>query len=103
MVSVPEFDLANTLLDCLTEALAANPNPPLRACLRVGEEVAQDISLYEDDCCEGLAYVKVNTMYPSDNFPDPQERPRGNCLTESWVVDLEMGVFRCAPTGTAEH
>lgn len=93
-----ELNLADALLACLRQKLEDNPNPPARFCLRVGQEVRQDLSLYEDECCEGLAYVKVNQVYPSPNFPELYES-NVDCGI-SWAVDLEMGVFRCAPMGT---
>ena len=103
MVSMPrELDLADALLGCLEVALAGNPNPPARLCLRVGEEVRQDLSLTEDECCDGLAYVKINQVYPSTTFPQILEDPT-NCAIDYWAVDLEMGVFRCAPTGSLEQ
>lgn len=101
--SVPvELDLADALLGCLVAALAENPNPPTMACLRVGEEVRQDLSIYQDECCDGLAYVKINQVYPSASFPEILEDPT-DCAIDQWAVDLEMGVFRCAPTGTLQH
>lgn len=99
MATIPlELDLADALLTCLEAALAANPNPPARSCLRVGEEVRQDLSIYEDECCDGLAYVRIGQVYPSARFPEILEDPT-NCAIDAWAVDLEMGVFRCAPTG----
>jgi len=94
----PDLDLANTLLSCLNGALEDHPNKPVRSCLRVGEEVAQGLSLTEDECCDGLAYVKVNQVFPSSNFPNPDEVAL-NCPPTEWAVDLEVGIFRCAPTG----
>lgn len=97
-----ELELAVALLECLQEALLANDNPPARFCLRVGEEVRQDLSIYEDECCDGLAYVKVNQVFPSATFPEVLDSPT-NCAVDMWGVDLEMGVFRCAPTGAMEE
>lgn len=97
-----ELDLAVSLLECLRITLTANPNPPARFCLRVGEEVRQDLSLFEDECCDGLAYVKVNQVFPSTTFPEVQENP-ANCAIDYWGVDLEMGVFRCSPSGDLEE
>jgi hypothetical protein len=97
-----ELDLADTLLSCLEAALAANPNPPGGLCLRVGEEVRQDLSIYQDECCDGLAYVRIAQVFPSVSFPEILEDPT-DCAVDQWAVDLEMGVFRCAPTGTLEH
>ncbi len=97
MAEPTELVLADTLLACLRQQLEINPNPPARVCLRVGAEVRQDLSEYEDECCDGLAYVKVNQIYPSMTFPEPDDGSVG-CAT-TWVVDLEMGVFRCLPMG----
>lgn len=97
-----ELPLAKLLLDCLRGALTVDhPNPPTYFSLRVGEEVAHDLSQYEDLCCEGLAYVKINTVYPSSQFPQPDDT-YSPCQME-WATDLEMGVLRCAPVGDLEH
>lgn len=89
-------NLAGDLLACLCAALAPNPNPPRYCCLRGGDEVAQDITARSgDECCEGLGYVKVNGIYPSTNFPEPDTEAL-TCVP-AWAVELEMGVFRCAP------
>lgn len=101
-LSAPDLELGNALLDCLTVALQEHPVPPANYCLRVGEEVRQDLSIFEDECCDGLAYVKVNQSYPSANFPEPLEDPT-NCATNEYALDLEMGIFRCAPTGDEQH
>lgn len=88
--------LANKLLACLCAELATNPSPPLYCCLRGGQEVAQDLgSRFGDECCQGLGYVKVNNIYPSTNFPE-QDTEAYDCV-RAWAVELEMGVFRCAP------
>lgn len=102
VLPTPELDLANTLLDCLRGALADHSSPPAQVCLRVGEEVRQDLSIYEDECCAGLAYVKINTVYPSATFPEPLEDPT-NCVTGDYAVELEMGIFRCAPVGDQNY
>lgn len=88
--------LADDLLACLCAALATNPSPPRYCCLRGGDEVAQDLGArFGDECCEGLGYVKVNSIYPSTDFPE-QDTTAQTCIP-AWVVELEMGVFRCAP------
>lgn len=102
----PIMDLsasASFLLDCLCAAVAEFPNPPGQCCLRVGNEVVHDASLYEDLCCEGLAYVTVGDIYPVvDSFPEQSIVTQANqvCFPPSWAINLKMGIVRCAPTGT---
>lgn len=88
--------LANQLLACLCDSLAANPNPPLNCCLRVGDVVYPDFNQYQDQCCDGLAYVRVSRVYPSLEFPSQVEiwTP---CADMALAAELEMGVFRCEP------
>ena len=92
-----ELPLARLLLECLQDAATIDhPNPPEHFSLRLGE-VAMDISQYEDLCCEGLAYVKINSVYPSDDFPAPNEQY--TVCANQWAADLEMGILRCSPVG----
>lgn len=97
-----ELNLADTLLECFRGAFIDHPSPPATICMRVGEEVRQDLSMYEDECCDGLAYVKINQVYLSTAFPEPDATVT-NCAPDQWAVDLEMGVFRCAPVGDIEN
>jgi hypothetical protein len=88
--------LSNKLLACFCAALAANPSPPVYCALRGGEEVAQDLGArVGDECCEGLGYVKVASIYPATNFPE-QDTFSYECV-RAWAVEFELGVFRCAP------
>src|SRR5262245_8457634 len=92
------YKVADTLLTCLCQELAVNPNPPRYCCIRAGAEVTQDLGArVGDECCEGLGYVKVNSIFPSTNFPLPDDEAY-DCV-RAWAIELEMGVFRCAPQG----
>lgn len=88
--------LANRLLACLCDALADNPNPPLHCCLRVGDVVYADFNQTQDQCCEGLAYVRISRVYPSFEFPTQTELWTP-CAHIALAAELEMGVFRCEP------
>lgn len=88
--------LANQLLTCLCDALSTNPNPPAQCCLRVGDVVYADFNQYQDQCCEGLAYVRITRIYPSHEFP-AQLETWTPCANLQFAVELEMGVFRCEP------
>jgi hypothetical protein len=65
--------VAQQLLACLCEALSTNPNPPAQCCLRVGDVVYADFNQYQDQCCDGLAYVRVVRIYPTSEFPSQTE------------------------------
>jgi hypothetical protein len=88
--------VAQQLLACLCEALSTNPNPPAQCCLRVGDVVYADFNQYQDQCCDGLAYVRVVRIYPTSEFPS-QTEVWTPCAHTSIAVELEMGVFRCEP------
>lgn len=93
--------IAENLLACLCEAVAEAPNPPASCCLRPGVTVAQGVSEHEDECCEGLAWVRVSRVWPTGSevgFPAINDDPF-NCSPISYGIEMEMGIYRCAPTG----
>lgn len=91
------LDLQEALIGCLTVALAANPNPPAEICLRAGD-VAADIGPGADACCSGMAWVKLRRYFPSESLPTPIVTEQ-RCIHTRWAVELEMGVWRCYPSG----
>lgn len=94
-------ELSAALLGCLCTNVAANPNPPLHCCYRVGTEPVHDISAEGVDlCCEGLAYVLMRDNYPSvESFPDNDIVRQANqiCGPPAWAVQFRMGIVRCVP------
>lgn len=91
--------LAQELLACLDQEIAKVADPPTYVQLRAGNVVAHLLSSYQDECCEGLAWVRPSAFYPSsETFPiqDPAPLKTG---TRAWAVTLELGAVRCAPTG----
>lgn len=92
--------LAEALLACLVAALADTASPPRRASLRTGDRVELLLSTTSDECCDGVAWVRVSQFYPSAGFPD-QDLTFVRCAPIQWAVVLEMGVARCAPTPDA--
>lgn len=89
------FTVAQELLACLNTALQARPAPPANIMLRPGEEVTPLLSKTGDECCQGLAWVRVSGAVVSPSF---DERASGTCAIQSRRYTLEMGVVRCAPT-----
>lgn len=92
---------AETLLDCLTDAVADLTSPPMVVGMRYGNEVAFDLSQNEDLCCEGLAWVRMGTATPG--FPDADTGVVRSCIIASWSLQLEVGIVRCAPVGSDQH
>lgn len=93
--------LAIEMLECLDQEIAKVSSPPLHVHLRPGTEIAAYISENRDECCEGLAWVRVAGFFPSSStFPlqDDVALPKG---TSSWAITLEIGAMRCAPTPDA--
>lgn len=90
-------DTAQALLSCLEDELSIleDPIPSKNICLRVGE-IPFDIENGVDICCEGFAWVRVNRIYPSVDFPQ-QLSQQYTCNHTSYAVELQMGVMRCMP------
>lgn len=92
--------VAENLLACLVAELATEADPPAHASLRTGIQVELLLSTTRDECCEGVAWVRVASIYPSENFPE-QDSSYSRCGPVQWAAILEMGVARCAPTPDA--
>lgn len=98
------YPVAEELLDCLCTALTelatdVFPAPGI-CCIRAGDNVAVDMGEYQNECCEGLAYVKINGIYPTGGAGSPFPSPSSDfalnkCAPYAWGVQLEMAVFRC--------
>lgn len=90
--------LARELLACLEQEIIKVEFPPRYVQLRTGAVVDHLISETEDECCDGLAWVRPVTFFPSsDTFPVQDDTPTPKGIT-GWAVQLEIGAIRCAPT-----
>lgn len=91
--------LARDLLECYTVELAKLESPPAYVQLRAGNVVSHLLSTFQDECCEGLAWVRPASFFPSSStFPTQDAAPmKGG--TRAWGVTLELGFVRCAPVG----
>lgn len=97
---------AEQLLECLRTEIRQVRRPPASVCLRVGELVPMLVSLHDDECCSGLAWVRVASVFPADpqNFPEQQTAPLGpRSAPLVWAIELEMGAARCIPTPDASE
>lgn len=95
--------LARELLDCLDQEIAKVLSPPAYVQLRAGNVVDHLLSTHQDECCEGLAWVRPMTFFPSSAvFPNQDSVPvKGG--TRAWAITLELGAVRCAPTPEADR
>jgi hypothetical protein len=58
--------LAREMLDCLIQEIAKVASPPKYVGLRPGSVVDFLLSTNgQDECCEGLAWVRPDLVYPS--------------------------------------
>jgi len=95
--------LARELLECYAQELAKLDDPPAYVQLRAGNVVSHLLSTFQDECCEGLAWVRPASFFPSSAaFPvqDAQPQPKG---ISAWGVTLELGFVRCAPVGDEDR
>lgn len=95
--------VALELLTCFTAQLNELAKPPANIQLRVGSETGPLIGPNTDECCAGLAWVRVANVYPSwDSFPsaDNDWLP---CGPLAYAVVLEMGVAFCMPWSDSDE
>lgn len=90
------------LLAAFTEQLQTLPDPPAKIQLRVGQETGPLAGPNSDECCPGLAWVRISSIYPSwDSFP-AQDNTWLPCGPLAYAVVLEMGVAFCMPWSDSE-
>lgn len=89
-------EFAQILLQCLNEQIEASafPIPEEKVCLRFGDRVNPTLGTGEDECCTGLAWVRVASV---DSLADPDGE--GNCVSTARRITLELGTARCVPFG----
>lgn len=96
--------VAAKLLVCLAGQVAQLPVPPKNVGLRPGAQAPIGISTTRDECCEGLAWIRLMKVSHSStqNWPSADVIPQGNCGTKLLALQFELGIVRCAPTPPAQ-
>lgn len=93
--------VAQQLMQCLCQAVTMNPKPPQTCGFRPYINGAPLLGTTVDECCKGLAFVYSAPAYPSRSaFPAPEPGPV-LCGT-TWAMQMQMGIWRCAPVGTLQ-
>jgi hypothetical protein len=86
------------LLECLDQEISKVETPPRYVQVRPGTVVDHLMSTGQDECCEGLAWVRPADFFPSSGtFPNADELPLPKGVG-GWAVTIELGAIRCAPT-----
>lgn len=93
------WPILEALLECLKIEFAKHDDPPatIRHQNGNGNAVAQIHPRgHKNECCDGLAWVRLSTFYPSGG---PQLTPVADPTdcNPVWAVPVELGVVRCWP------
>lgn len=94
------WPVAQKALACLEDNAAHHPNPPAAFSFRLGVTGEPLGGLAEDECCNGLGFVRLSRIFPSNSVPTPLQAAVSCNLT--WAMELEIGIWRCVPVGTAQ-
>lgn len=85
------FTLAEALLGRIVARMAGQGREPRKAFVYDGPAVPAD------DCCEGLVWVRIGTITPTDGSADPYREMRNLPAGPSGATILyELGVLRCS-------
>lgn len=88
------------VLDAMRFELAREDNPPQHYRMVPGVQpvfaLAPTVSGLLDECCQGVAFLRIVNIFPCDDFPNPAAvwLPHDDGEV-SWGVTLDIGVARC--------
>lgn len=97
--SVPDpavWPMLVELLACLSAAADEVEAPPLYRQIRTGDQIQAGVSPTQDECCQGLAWVRPVQVSPTSAFPTPESAWQP-CPPGELAVEIELGMLRCAP------
>lgn len=95
------------VLDAMRIELARETNPPLHYRMVPGVQpvfaLTPTISGLLDECCEGVAFLRIADIFPCDDFPNPKAVWLPHSDGEvSLGVTLEIGVARCGQSAPGQ-
>jgi hypothetical protein len=94
------FEVATAFVVCLQTAYETDDNPPAEICHRPGREAPLNWGTAQDECCTGLAWVRIASIEPQID-PSIADTPDYNpCTSGGTRLVLELGAARCNPAGT---
>lgn len=85
------------LLTCLGQEVARTSRGAVKH-LRItpGEMVIAALTPTANECCDGIASVRLVRFHPTDAFPSESMRAATMGGVTSWAVEVEMHVIRCS-------
>jgi hypothetical protein len=93
------FDVADALRVCLTQQDWGDETPA-EICHRPGSQVPLNFGTAQDECCSGLAWVRIAGIDPVIDPQQAQDPDFNPCTIGDRRITLELGVARCNPFGT---
>lgn len=95
------WPILEDMLSCLNDAFAHHPEPPaiIRHQTGNGNAIAQidpTRNPRRNECCEGLAWVRLASIFPAAGDTLAPDTRVGNCY-RGWAVQVELGAVRCWP------
>lgn len=94
------FEIATALVVCLADAFEDDAGAPAEICHRPGQEAPLNFGTAQDECCTGLAWVRIASIEPVVDPLEGENPDFNHCTSGDRRVVLELGVARCNPTGT---
>ena len=82
--------LAETLLTTVQAQFTTNSLPMPATCMYIA-----GVSTSVDDCCEGLLWTRVDTVYPTDGSGNPYTQARPDWDIPAWVHPVQCGILNC--------
>lgn len=93
------FEVADALRACL-EGAGWGDETPAEICHRPGNEVPLNAGTAQDECCSGLAWVRIASIESVVDPTSSEDASFNPCSHSERRVTLELGVARCNPFGT---
>lgn len=94
------FEIADALRVCLAAAFEGDTEIPAEICHRPGDQVPLNVGTAQDECCSGLAWVRVASVEPVTDFAQAESADFNACNVDQRIT-FELGVARCNPFGDA--
>lgn len=95
------FEIADALRACLDGAYEDDEGKPAEICHRPGDQAPLSAGLSQDECCSGLAWVRIARIDPVVEPLDSENVDYNPCNTTGRRITFELGAARCNPFGDA--
>lgn len=94
------FEVAGVLVACLESAYEGDADRPASVCQRPGDQVPFLFGPGIDECCSGLAWVRIQEIAPQTDPASVLDPAFNHCAATGRILTIELGVVRCNPSGT---